>query len=207
MADSVALQTETGTNGAVVYPVFEPERSNEELQTRLGVNDALILLHSGAEITGSTVLYTFDGTNGEKLTSICFTQQGRIRFGRYGQVTNAILVNADTGEETAFERLLNDTAQMILDTYVEEQVLPYLNTYLDAAELLPVPLDNVSLSAQGITIYYPADRFCFFSGSSGAAKSWPRSRMSPPIISAPKKPVAAIFSASSCLLAPRALDT
>ena len=167
-ADNVVLQTETGANGAVVFPVFEPERVNEELQTRLGVSDALILLQSGAEIAGSTALYSFDGPNGEKLASVCFTQQGKIRFGRYGQVPNAVLVNTAPGEAFAFELLLNDTAQMVLDAYVEEQVTPHLNTYLDAADLLPVPLENVSLSAQGITVHYPSDRFSFFSGNSGA---------------------------------------
>lgn len=40
-----------------------------------------------------------------------------------------------------------------------------LNTYLDANDLLPVPLDSVCFTPRGLLIHYPAERFSFFSGN------------------------------------------
>ena len=171
-AESIFPTAETGVNGQVTYPASDNERWNEWLQTRLHIGDALILLRGGAEIAGETSVYTFTAADDTPYTSICFTQRGKIRFGRYGESTHAVLMHGLTGEEMLPDVLFSDmdAAQSALDAYVEEQVLPQLNTYLDATDLLPVPLDNICLSEQGMTIHYPADRFSFFSGNSGAVE-------------------------------------
>jgi len=172
LAENIFLQTETGDNGQVVYPVSDNEHWNEWLQARLHIGDALILLRGGAEIVGETSVYTFTTADDTPYVSICFTQRGKIRFGRYGESTNAALVHGVTGEEAAADLLFSDldAAQSALDAYIEERVLPHLNSYLDATELLPVPMDNISLSEHGLTIHYSADRFSFFSGNSGAVE-------------------------------------
>ena len=154
-AESIFPTAETGVNGQVTYPASDNERWNEWLQTRLHIGDALILLRGGAEITGETSVYTFTAADDTPYTSICFTQRGKIRFGRYGESTHAVLMHGLTGEEALPDVLFSDmdAAQSALDAYVEEQVLPQLNTYLDATDLLPVPLDNICLSAQGMTTH------------------------------------------------------
>lgn len=169
LAVTLTPQTEQGTNGTVTYMTAKEEGLDAALRSRLGIEDALILLRSGAEITGSSDMHLFE-KDGVQYASLRFTQQGKIRFGRYGQVTNTLLMNVESGSEATLESVLGelDALQSFLDLYVEEKVLPYINTYLDTSELLPVPLDNVYLAADGMTIHYPADRFSFFSGNSGA---------------------------------------
>lgn len=171
LAVSITQQTEQGAEGTVTYLTSEMEALTALLHAELGIDDALILLRSGAEITGSSDMHLFE-KNGVQYASLRFSQQGKIRFGRYGQVVNTMLLNLDSGEETVLEDVFGDTGalQSFLDLYVEEKVLPHINTYLDTSELLPVPLDNVYLAADGLTIHYPADRFSFFSGNSGAVE-------------------------------------
>ena len=171
-AEGLGLQTETGSNGEITYPISDDMRVNEWLHARLGVSDALILLQGGAEITGRTEVFVFSWPDGGKMASVAFTQAGKIRFGRYGQVTNTILLDQETGAEIPLEALFvsMETAQTALNDYVQTQVLPQLNTYLDTSDVLPVPMEQVSLSSQGMTFHYPSDRFSFFSGNSGAVE-------------------------------------
>lgn len=169
LAVNLTLQTEQGANGTVTYITTKEEAPDANLHSRLGIDDALILLRSGAEITGRCDMHLFE-KDGVQYASLRFTQQGKIRFGRYGQITNTLLLDMASGSEKTLDGIFSDVdaLQSFLDSYVEEKVLPYINTYLDTSELLPVPLDNVYLAADGLTIHYPADRFSFFSGNSGA---------------------------------------
>jgi len=167
----LSLQTENTALGEITYIAAENEALNELLSSRLGIGDALILLRSGTEITGISDIYLFE-KDGVSYASLRFTQQGKIRFGRYGQRTETLLINLTEGTEASLENLVPDTDALAscLDLYVEETVLPQLNTYLDTAELLPVPLENIWFSQDGLTIHYPSDRFSFFSGNSGAVE-------------------------------------
>lgn len=169
LAVSITMQTKQGADGTVTYMTTETETLDSLLHSRLGIDDALILLRSGAEITAGSDMHLFEA-GGVKYASLRFSQQGKIRFGRYGQVVNTLLLNLDSGEEAGLEAVFSDVDALgsFLDVYVEEKVLPSINTYLDASQLLPTPLDNVYLSSDGLTIHYPADRFSFFSGNSGA---------------------------------------
>lgn len=170
-AVSISLATEQGAEGTITYIATGDEKLDARLHERLDMDDALILLRSGAEITGTTDVYTFE-KDGVSYASVRFTQQGKIRFGRYGQTVSTMLINRENGSEASLDQVLGDMEALgaFLDLYVEEKVLPYINTYLDTSELLPVPLDNVYLAADGLTIHYPADRFSFFSGNSGAVE-------------------------------------
>jgi len=170
-AVTISNQTEQGTGGTITYIVTGDETFDAFLHARLDMDDALILLRSGAEITGTGDVYTFE-KNGVSYASLRFTQQGKIRFGRYGQVVSTVLLDLTDGSEKDISCVTGDTdaLQSALDLYVEEKVLPHINTYLDTSELLPVPLDNVYFAKDGLTIHYPADRFSFFSGNSGAVE-------------------------------------
>lgn len=170
-AVSISLATEQGAEGTITYITTADEELDARLHVRLDTDDALILLRSGAEITGTTDVYQFE-KDGKAYTSVRFTQQGKIRFGRYGQTVSTVLVHTEDGSEASLEQVLGDAAalQAFLDLYVEEKVLPFISTYLDTSELLPVPLDNIYLAQDGITVHYPADRFSFFSGNSGAVE-------------------------------------
>ena len=169
-AAGVSLATEQGAEGTITYITTGDETLDALLHARLDTDDALILLRSGTEITGTTDVNQFE-LNGVNYASVRFTQQGKIRFGRYGQTVSTVLIDLTDGSEVPLEALFDlEALSAFLDLYVEEKVLPYINTYLDASELLPVPLDTVYLGPDGLTIHYPADRFSFFSGNSGAVE-------------------------------------
>ena len=108
------------------------------------------------------------------LNAVCLrlTVEGDLLFGRYIQYVRTALLDAETGEPLPLETVFSDldALQEFLDGYVEENVREELNTYLDADELLPVPLDTVYFSADGVTLYYPAERFQYFSGHAGAVQ-------------------------------------
>ena len=109
---------------------------------------------------------------GRQALSLRLTAEGNLRFGRYDQIVRTALLDAETGEEIGLEAIFPDpdALQEFLDAYVEENVLEGLNTYLDASDLLPVPLDAVSFDDQGVTFHYPTNRFRFFSGHAGAVQ-------------------------------------
>ena len=109
---------------------------------------------------------------GLPILSLRLTVEGDLRFGRYVQYVRTALLDAETFQELPLEAVFSDmdALQDFLDAYVEENVLEELNTYLDANELLPVPLDAVYFSESGVTFHYPAERFQYFSGHAGAVQ-------------------------------------
>ena len=127
------------------------------------------LLALGEGVTLQTQRYAFTLTDGARLESLCLTASGSIRFGRYGQQVRTALINLDTGESVSLDALiLDETALEERLTACVEGYQEQLNTYLDANDLLPVPLDSVCFTPRGLLIHYPAERFSFFSGNSGA---------------------------------------
>ena len=109
---------------------------------------------------------------GLPIVSLRLTVEGDLYFGRYAQYVRTALKDADTGEDVPLEAVFADLDALgdFLDAYVEENVMEELNTYLDANDLLPVPLNNVYFSQSGVTFHYPAERFQYFSGHAGAVQ-------------------------------------
>jgi len=131
---------------------------------------AALLIPAGVEAARQEQTYALTLPDGSQALSLCLTVEGDIRFGRYAQITRTALLAADTGEALGLEAVFSDVEalQAALDAYVEENLLDNLNTYLDVNDLLPVPLDAVCFGPEGVAFHYPAERFMFFSGHSGA---------------------------------------
>ena len=130
------------------------------------------LVPPGVEAQVDRQAYALALPEGRQVLSLRLTAEGNLRFGRYDQIVRTALLDAETGEEIGLEAIFPDpdALQEFLDAYVEENVLEGLNTYLDASDLLPVPLDAVSFDDQGVTFHYPTNRFRFFSGHAGAVQ-------------------------------------
>ena len=124
----------------------------------------------GIEAQSIEKSYSFDLPEGRRALSLCLTLEGDLRFGRYTQLVGTALLDAVTGEVLDPETVFPDTEalQSFVNDYMERNVQDTLNTYLDTADLLPVPLDAVCFDASGITFHYPADRYAYFSGHAGA---------------------------------------
>ena len=130
------------------------------------------LVPPGVEARREEKTYALPLADGCTAESLRLTVEGDIRFGRYAQITRTALVDAATGEALELDAVFTDldALQAFLDAYVEENVLEALNTYLDANDLLPVPLDCVSFDEYGVTFHYPSERFMYFSGHAGAVQ-------------------------------------
>ena len=127
---------------------------------------------AGIEAAIDERVYTLALPDGRDALSLCLTVEGDLRFGRYAQLVRTGLIDEATGEDVSLDAVFTDldALQEFMDTYVEENVLDSLNTYLDANDLLPVPLDAVCMDAQGVTFHYPMERFQYFSGHAGAVQ-------------------------------------
>ena len=106
-AAGISPLTEQGQEGSITYISLADENLDAWLQARLDMDDALILLRSGAEITGTTDVFQFE-KDGIEYASVRFTQQGKIRFGRYGQTVSTVLLDMTNGGEAALESVLGD---------------------------------------------------------------------------------------------------
>lgn len=166
------LKSETWDNAELIYPFCEEETVNAALEEALGLAQTRALMAGGAQARGETWLHAFSLPDGRRFASLCCTVKGNIHFGRYGSETHTALLELDSGEITGLEAVFPDLDGLgqWLDAYVEAHVLESINTYMDAGELLPVPLDAACLDGQGLTIHYPAERFRAFSGESGAVQ-------------------------------------
>ena len=153
------------------FPAFAEEAAPDYAAAWFDAQAAL-LNPSGAEIRQERRSYLLSLPEGGQAQSLCLTVEGDLKFGRYDQQVRTALIDPQTGEEIALTAVFPDpdALQEFLDAYVEENVLEGLNTYLDASDLLPVPLDAVSFDDQGVTFHYPTNRFRFFSGHAGAVQ-------------------------------------
>lgn len=133
-------------------------------------NEAAALIPAGVEAQCTRTEFPFSLPNERQAVSVSLTAEGNLKFGRYDQVTHTALLDAITGEKIELEEVFSDleVLQDYLNTYVEQNVMDLLNTYLDAADILPVPTDCVSFDEYGITFHYPSERFRYFSGHAGA---------------------------------------
>lgn len=76
-----------------------------------------------------------------------------------------------TGQEITFADLFQnpDAAAASMETIIETVFAEEdINTYLENAQVLPMPRDNFSLDANGMTVYYPASQYSNISGTAGA---------------------------------------
>ena len=176
-AQITEVSTAIGDN-SVRYPQLAGMADAQVQQT---INDAIVekakiaqrlvtlgVLQGG----GSGLTVDYDAYVGGGIFSAVINAVGVMENGRSGQSYTGLCFDLATGEPVSLSALFTDVdgavAQMeatLEDTYLDE-----LSSYLAYAELTPLPTDNFSLDADGITFYYPADQFSLLSGYCGAAQ-------------------------------------
>ena len=87
---------------------------------------------AGIEAAIDERVYTLALPDGRDALSLCLTVEGDLRFGRYAQLVRTGLIDEATGEDVGLDAVFPDldALQEFMDTYVEENVLDSLNTYL-----------------------------------------------------------------------------
>lgn len=166
--------TQTAEGGRVSYPMLTG-LSNEAVEEQ--VNQAIL---AKADIAAH--LNTLTALHGEVnvsyqafcqagILSIVFDASGRIGPEEVGQKTTAMTFDLSDGREITAQDLFSsvDSAKEIMETILEERVLPEISGYMENSELIPVPMDNFYLDDAGLTFYYPREKFSFVSGYAGGA--------------------------------------
>ncbi len=145
--------------------ILEKGRIREHLLTLASLMDPGSM---GIEVNAEA--HVFEGSGGEAVLSVLISAEGRMPGGRPGSASSAMLFSLSSGELLTASVLFNDSDEAAdsLSGYIREQLLDEISDYANAEGLLPLPMDNVFLDDAGITFCYPAERFSFLSGRSGA---------------------------------------
>ena len=113
-----------------------------------------------------------DGTlwqNG-KIASMARTWQGEQADGREGSSAAALTISLETGMEIYLDELFADYEGAIaaMETIIERDILGEMSDYMEYADLLPMPTDCYAITEQGLTVYYPEERYRYFDGEAGS---------------------------------------
>lgn len=108
-------------------------------------------------------------TDGE-LASLAIVWEGEQPDGSQGSRPYSLTLNLATGEEIAtLDALFADpeAAVAAMEAIVQRDYLDGMNTYIEVAELLPLPRDCFSFDEVGLTVYYGDDRYRTLDGKNG----------------------------------------
>ena len=158
-------QTDAATDEAMQVQM----NANMRIQSRFPIGQYLMAMNrAGAsqESVNQTLRLYQDG----QFASIAVLWQGEQADGTHGSSVQTLSLDLETGEEIVFDDLfihpLDAAAEM--EAIIAEQIEQGLSDYMEYADLLPMPLDNFSYDENGLTVYYPQERYLYFSGRSGA---------------------------------------
>ena len=115
---------------------------------------------------------TQDGTlyQDGKIASMARTWQGEQADGREGSSAAALTVSLETGMEIYLDELFADYegAVAAMEAIISRDVLESMSDYMEYADLLPMPTDCYAITEQGLTIYWPEERYRYFDGEAGS---------------------------------------
>jgi len=105
-----------------------------------------------------------------RIASMARTWQGEQANGREGSSAAALTVSLETGMEIYLDELFADYEGAIaaMEGIIERDVLDNMSDYMEYADLLPMPTDCYAITEQGLTVYWPEDRYRYFDGTSGS---------------------------------------
>jgi len=105
-----------------------------------------------------------------KIASMARTWQGEQADGREGSSAAALTVSLETGMEIYLDELFSDYegAVAAMEEIIERDILGGMSDYMEFSDLLPMPTDCYAVSEQGLTVYYPQERYRYFDGESGS---------------------------------------
>ena len=121
-------------------------------------------------IKRGTVTQTGSLWQDEKTASMALIWQGEQADGSYGCTALGLNVNLETGEEILLEQLFSDWdgALLRMEALIADDVVDGMSDYMEYGDLLPMPTENYSVDAYGLTVYWPEDRYRYFDGTSGS---------------------------------------
>ncbi len=147
-------------------------RINDQIAAKLNIADAMVSLEraktwgdEGAGIHMQGTVYQVD-----HVLSIAVSAWGELPGGQFGQQYTTFNYDLQTGMPIVMGDLFADANQA---SQAMEEMLSAafdhspLNPYLEYREILPMPRDTFSLSANGLTVYYPNTQYALLTGEGG----------------------------------------
>ena len=138
---------------------------NVRLAQRLMTQEAeRVSRRAGADIAQTAKVWQ-DG----RTASVALTWAGTQADGLDGYSVLTMALDLATGEEISFDALFADPegARAAMEAIIERDVLDAMSDYMEYADLLPMPTDSFSFDGEGLTVYWPQERYRYFSGEAG----------------------------------------
>ena len=104
-----------------------------------------------------------------RTASVALTWAGTQADGLDGYSVLTMALDLTTGEEIGFDALFSDPdgARAAMEEVIGGDVLDAMSDYMEYADLLPMPTDSFSFDEEGLTVYWPQERYRYFSGEAG----------------------------------------
>lgn len=144
------------------------ETANVQIEMRFAQKKAEQLLsRAGASVQQSGELFTSGS-----LASMTLVWNGTQADGTNGSSTIGLVLDLTTGEAVELARLFDDAdaAFAAMENIISDDVLSELSDYMEYGDLLPMPTDNYAIDEQGLTVFYPDDRYRYFDEKNGAVQ-------------------------------------
>ena len=144
------------------------ETANVQIETHFAQKKAEQLLsRAGASVQQSGELFTSGS-----LASMTLVWNGTQADGTNGSSTIGLVLDLTTGEAVELARLFDDAdaAFAAMENIISDDVLSELSDYMEYGDLLPMPTDNYAIDEQGLTVFYPDDRYRYFDEKNGAVQ-------------------------------------
>lgn len=180
----VDVKEETAGNSRMSYPVvsgIEDEivqgKINTAIETGLSLESTRLtmkrIVERGGEAEGEATLLmdTAVYQKGDVL-SVAVSRRGEQADGSLGDSVTAMVFDLKTGDRIPLEALFADPQASLgaMEGIIETEIGGSLNAYMENAKITPMPRDNYSIDARGVTVYYPASQYSMVSGSAGACQ-------------------------------------
>lgn len=180
----VDVKEETAGNSRMSYPVvsgIEDEivqgKINTAIETGLSLESTRLtmkrIVERGGEAEGEATLLmdTAVYQKGDML-SVAVSRRGEQADGSLGDSVTAMVFDLKTGDRIPLEALFADPQASLdaMEGIIETEIGGSLNAYMENAKITPMPRDNYSIDALGVTVYYPASQYSMVSGSAGACQ-------------------------------------
>lgn len=180
-AEENARVTEVATASGDNYVRYPQLEGMDNLPAQQAINDEIVNLAkiaqrlitlSTLQASGASLQVDYTAYLHNQLFSVVISAKGMMETMRNGHAYTALAYDLNTGKRLQLSDLFSDadaaTAWMedqLLSGYVDE-----LSSYMEYAELTPLPAEAFSFDENGITFWYPYKQFALLSGYSGAAQ-------------------------------------
>jgi len=176
-AEIQAVETTNG-DSYVRYPQLagmhntaHQQQINDSIVTEANIAQRLITMSAVTQgATGLQVGYTAYLHN--QILSVVISAKGIMENFRSGQQYTTLCYDLETGNRLTISDFFTDPEAAVawMETQISGGYVDDLSTYLENAELTPIPTDRFSVDEYGITFYYPYNQFALLSGYSGSVQ-------------------------------------